>query len=84
MGDKEEFNKLVREAHMMPIDFVEDKKRLLVVECNYLPSDYRGMSLEEVEKLLEEKYNCKVLLIDGSRINIQGVPTTGFNPVYFA
>lgn len=56
--------------------------RLLVVDINYLPSEVKNKSLEEVKELLEQTYSCKVLLLDGSRQNMQGLNSNNL-PVYF-
>lgn len=47
---------------------------LLVVDINYLLPEYKGKTVDELEKLLKEKYNRDVLLIDSSRVNTQGTP----------
>lgn len=77
-------DRVMEEFNKTPLQFIKEEKRLLVIECNYLPSEYKDMSVEEAQEILEKKYDCKVMLIDGSRINIQGVSQIEFKPVYYA
>lgn len=48
------------------------KNRILVLDLNMVPEKYRTGSLEELENLYENKYGCKVLLVDRSKINDGG------------
>jgi len=57
--------------------------QVLVVDINYLTSEQREWSLEVLKETLEEEYGVKVILIDGSRQNIQGSPIHKL-PIYFA
>lgn len=51
---------------------------ILVVDINYILPEYKGESSDNIKKLLEIEYGCKVFLTDSSRQNI-GEST----PVYF-
>ena len=51
---------------------VHKDDRLLVIDMNYLPAEYKDESSDEVRQKLEVIYNCKVLLIDSSKVNTQG------------
>lgn len=75
----------IKSAKLLPIDLsrmnvksfekyeskVKDE-RLLIMDINYILPEYKDLRTEEVEKIFEDKYNCKVLFIDSSRVNIQG------------
>jgi hypothetical protein len=58
------------------------KNKILVIDINYLPIEYKDLSTKEIKKELQEDFKCKVLFIDASRQNIQG---SGYmnQPVYF-
>jgi hypothetical protein len=65
------------------MDFDEDNgqkhstvDRILVIDINYLA--YKG----QTKKAMEKEYGCKVLLIDGSRQNTQGLEKN-YTPAYF-
>ena len=49
------------EETVLPLD------RILVIDINYLANK------KQTKKAMEKEYGCKVLLIDGSRQNTQGL-----------
>jgi len=53
------------------------ENRILVLDLNTVPKEYSIYSLEELENLYENKYGCKVLFVDKSKINsgVFGCPT---------
>lgn len=57
-----------------------DTDKILVIDINYLPSEFREGTISDTKKRLEEDYKMKVLLIDSSKQNIQGA--TGLRPIY--
>jgi len=50
--------------------------RILVIDVNYLANK------RQTKKAMEKEYGCKVLLIDGSRQNNQGLEKN-YTPAYF-
>ena len=58
------------------------ENRILVIDINYLISEHKDKAVESVRKELETLYGCKVLLIDGSRMNTQGL-SNNYLPAYF-
>ena len=58
------------------------ESKILVIDINYLVSEYKVKTVESVTKELESLYGCKVLLIDGSRMNTQGL-SNNYSPAYF-
>ena len=58
------------------------ENRVLVLDINYLVSEYKDKTVESVTKELESLYGCKVLLIDGSKINTHGL-SNNYSPAYF-
>ena len=57
------------------------ENKILVLDINYLVSEYKDKAVESVIKELESLYGCKVLLIDGSKINTQGL-SNNYPPAY--
>lgn len=80
----ETLNKQVLEMGLIPIDFSKSSSdyKIIVADINYLLSEYKDKSISEIEEILEKKFNMKAFLIDGSRQNIQGAPST-HKPIYF-
>ena len=61
---------------------MKNKKKLLVVDINSLPSEYKESGdMESTRKKLQKIYKCKVFLVDTSKQNTQGNQV--FNTVYF-
>ena len=58
------------------------ENRILVIDINYLVIGYKYKAVESVTEELESLYGCKVLLIDGSKINTQGL-SNNYSPAYF-
>ena len=58
------------------------ENRILVIDINYLVIGYKSKAVESVTEELESLYGCKVLLIDGSKINTHGL-SNNYSPVYF-
>ena len=58
------------------------ENRILVIDINYLVIGYKDKAVESVTEELESLYGCKVLLIDGSKINTHGL-SNNYSPVYF-
>ena len=58
------------------------ENRILVIDINYLVIGYKAKAVESVTEELESLYGCKVLLIDGSKINTHGL-SNNYSPVYF-
>ena len=58
------------------------ENRILVIDINYLVIGYKDKAVESVTEELESLYGCKVLLIDGSRMNTQGL-SNNYSPAYF-
>lgn len=75
---------LIQDIGLIPIDSSKniENKSILVIDINYLPSELKQGSYVEVSKILESMYGYKVLLIDGSRQNIQGAENKN-KPAYF-
>jgi hypothetical protein len=63
-------------------EVVRNKDRILVIDIKYLPSEYKGDNVDTIRESLEAIYGCKVLLIDGSRKNLEGTQINN-PPVYF-
>ena len=58
------------------------KNRILVIDVNYLPTECKSSSIEEERNRMEDIYKCKVLFIDTSRQNTQGMQVS-HPPVFF-
>jgi len=58
-------------------------KKILVIDINYLPGEYKDDAIDTTRETLETIYDCKVLSIDGSRQNTQGVQNNNIQPAYF-
>jgi hypothetical protein len=80
-ASKEELNKIIEEAGLIPLENKE--KSILVIDINYLPSELKGNSCIELAKFLEPIYGYKVLIIDSSRQNLEGSRFDGHKPAYF-
>lgn len=75
---------LIKKQGLIPIDTSRvntSENRILVIDINYLPSEYKDGSVDTTRESLEALYGCKALLIDGSRRNIEGQNCN--LPVYF-
>ena len=71
-----------RKVGFLPIDLKPTENKILVLDINYLVSEHKDKTVESVTKELESLYGCKVLLIDGSRMNTQGL-SNNYSPAYF-
>jgi len=60
---------------------IEKDKGIIVIDINFLPSEYKEKKLEDIRNELEGIYKTKILLIDCSRTNIQGVSNNSL-PAY--
>ena len=78
----EKLNSMLKERGLLPIDKKPTENKILVIDINYLVSEYKDKAVELVTKELESLYGCKILLIDGSRMNTQGL-SNNYSPVYF-
>lgn len=78
----EKLNNMLKERGFFPIEKTPTENKVLVIDINILPSEYKDKTTDEISQLLETKYGYKVLLIDGSRQNLQGVQNSN-PPVYF-
>ena len=74
-------NELIKDMGFFPIDTETAKGNILVIEMNYLPSNYKSLSIEEARQKIENEYGYKVLFIDSSRVNTQ--TNSNSQPVYF-
>ena len=72
---------LIIKYRLCPVAAESTEKSILVVDINYLPSEFKGKPLEYIREQLEQMYSCKVLLLDASRQNIQG--SSQILPAYF-
>jgi hypothetical protein len=87
-GFKNMLEKELEEFFTTDIQNLPDKyrasknNRILVIDINYLPSEYKGDNVDTIRESLEAIYGCKVLLIDGSRKNLEGTQINN-PPVYF-
>jgi hypothetical protein len=81
---KKELKDLVGQLGLIPVDTDSKtlKDKILVIDINYLPSEYKDESVDAIRESLEAIYGCKVLLIDGSRRNLEGIQINN-SPVYF-
>lgn len=79
---KKELNQMIEETGLMPIESGQEKY-ILIVDINYLPSELKEESFKDTKSKLEGWYGYKVLLIDGSRQNLQGLMNTQYKPAYF-
>jgi hypothetical protein len=82
---QKEINNLIKNLGLLPIDTSRaniSEDRILVIDINYLPSEYKGDNVDTIRESLEAIYGCKVLLIDGSRKNLEGTQINN-PPVYF-
>lgn len=59
------------------------ENKILVVDVNCIMPELKGNPNDEIQKHFEKEYNCKVLLIDTSRVNINGQSVNN-SPIYFA
>jgi len=75
-------NEMMKDLSMMPV-VPEKSYKILVVDVNYLISDYKKKDLDTVKSELEKEYGVKVVLIDSSKQNVHGLPSS-LVPVYFA
>ena len=57
------------------------KNRILVVDLNYLLSEYKNSDIDTIKSLLKNEYKYEIFLIDTSRTNIQG--SSNLQPVFF-
>jgi hypothetical protein len=57
--------------------------RILVIDINFIPSEIKDRSIDDIQDYYEEMYNEKVFLIDNSRQNLQGFNTSNNYPIYF-
>lgn len=71
---------MLRKVGFSPIDLKPTGNKILVLDINYLVNI--KTNVESVTKELESLYGCKVLLIDGSRMNTQGL-SNNYSPAYF-
>ena len=79
----EKLNNMLKERGFFPIEKTPTENKVLVIDINYLPSEYKSKdNLYETRETLETIYNCKVILVDGSRMNTQGL-SNNYLPVYF-
>lgn len=62
---------------------MKNKDRILVVDINYLPSEFKDRTVKQVRKELEKYYKEKVFLIDTSRQNINGEANRNQPATYF-
>lgn len=62
---------------------MDGNNKLLVVDVNYLLSEFKENSLDEIKKQLEEEYNCQVIFIDSSTQNINNSINNN-KAIYFA
>lgn len=62
---------------------MDGNNKLLVVYVNYLLSEFKENSLDEIKKQLEEEYNCQVIFIDSSTQNINNSINNN-KAIYFA
>jgi hypothetical protein len=61
---------------------MEEVKKILVVDINYLLDEHVNSAPDVIKEKLEKEYNCKVIFIDSSRINKTN--NNSNNPIYFA
>ena len=54
-------------------DILINSDKILVVDINVLPAEYKDKDTETVRQSLEVMFGVKVLVVDNSRQNIQGV-----------
>ncbi len=74
---------VIKKEGFLPIDIKPTENKILVIDINYLPSEYKSKgNVDETRETLEINYGCKVLLIDGSKINTQGL-SNNYSPAYF-
>jgi hypothetical protein len=73
---------VIKKEGFLPIDINPTENKILVIDINYLPSEYKDNNVDETRETLETIYGCKVLIIDGSRQNTQGTQNTNL-PAYF-
>lgn len=59
------------------------EKRILVIDINYLTSEYKEMELSEMKKKLQKEYGYKVFITDGSKQNLSGAGLGQTPPIYF-
>lgn len=78
---KKELNELMLNIVMCPIHLDDTPKEILVIDIDYLPSEFKGGDISELQEDLEKKYKRNILLIDTSRKNLQGNSSTN-NPIY--
>lgn len=73
----------VEELKHLPTEEMKYNKKILVVDINYLPCEYKDNSSKEVREFLENEYGYTVFLIDKSRANIMDGINQDKLPVYF-
>ena len=74
----------LKDLEIIPIDTnkITTENKILVMDINYLPAECKNSSTEEERNRMEEIYKCKVLFIDTSRQNTQGMQVS-HPPVFF-
>ncbi len=78
-----DLKEMIRKEGFLSIDIKPTENKILVIDINYLPSEYKSKdNVDETRQTLETIYGCKVLLIDGSRQNTQGLQNSNL-PAYF-
>lgn len=62
---------------------MKNKDRILVVDINYLPSEFKDRTVKQIREELEKQYKEKVFLIDTSKQNISGEVNRSQPATYF-
>jgi len=80
---QKELENTIKDLGILPIDTKTTEHCILVIDINYLPSEYKSKgNVDETRETLETIYGCKVLLLDTSRHNIIGTENSNL-PAYF-
>ena len=59
------------------------ENKILVVDINYIMPELKDMKKHEIQEHFERVYECKVILVDGFCVNMQGQAVNN-PPIYFA
>jgi len=84
----EELYRLIELSKIPPIKHsnfksINNSDKIMVIDINYLPSEYKENDLEDSRRYFENIYNTKIIFIDSSRCNLNGAESKNLSPIYY-
>lgn len=73
MEDKNNLESIIRDCGMLPIESSALELKTVVMDVNLLPSEYKEETVKASIEKYEKDFNVKIIPIDGSRQNMQGI-----------